>query len=223
MEVGSGHLLKRTEVNLGVLNMILDISARYPCEVYAYFCDEDLFLQNDVNGIQERVLGWQFGQQDLPRAAHEFNGLPVEWKGLQSTIDDHKPCAIVLKSPNFDALRAIADELIHTGNVSVTRSGSTYLEVRPLGSDKGIALEWVARRLGLSSNQVLAIGDNDNDVEMLKWAGIGVVVNTASPSARECADFLCDFGPFQGVVQVLRLVHEAHKYCRTQSTRSTIE
>ncbi|GAF84205.1 unnamed protein product, partial [marine sediment metagenome] len=73
------------------------------------------------------------------------------------------------------------------------------------------ALEYVAKVLNLTQNQVLAIGDNDNDAEMLSWAGIGVAVNSASDLAESSCDYRANRGVIEGAIEVLDLVHEARR------------
>lgn len=62
-------------------------------------------------------------------------------------------------------------------------------------ANKGCALEQLCRRLGISREAALAMGDSDNDVPMLKAAGLAVVSGNAPPAVQELADFVsadCD-------------------------------
>ncbi len=211
---GTGELQMQKIITKASLDIVLETAARHPCEVFAYCCSPEIFHQSDEPGLFEHVYGWQFNSRDVVRSEREFNGLPIEWKVTHPSSIRLEPCAVLVKSSLPQTLAALAGELEPINGFNITRSGSDYLELRPPGSNKGVALAWSAQLLGLSAEQVLAIGDNDNDVEMLEWAGTGVAVSTASNSARKHADFLCQFGPFQGVVQVLRLVHQAHRYFR---------
>lgn len=220
VEAGTGRLFYRKTMNHEALISIANLAAQHPCELYAYFCEEDLLGIEETDRVRERVLGWQFGLSNHEQTETEFNGLPVEWDTTLSASNLFEPCAAVIKSPELQALTSIGIELENKRIVSVTRSSSAYLEIRPQNSDKGKALACVAERLNLLPTQVLAVGDSDNDVEMLDWAGIGVAVSTASSSAVERADFVCDYGPFRGMVQVLRLVHSARRYYRTAAKGS---
>ena len=63
----------------------------------------------------------------------------------------------------------------------------SILDLLPLGVSKGVALEKLAARLGVDRKEVMAIGDNWNDVEMLKWAGQGVIMGNAAQELRNLA------------------------------------
>jgi hypothetical protein len=64
----------------------------------------------------------------------------------------------------------------------------TLLDLLPRGVSKGSALEKLAARLGVDRKEVMAIGDNWNDVDMLDWAGQGVVMGNAALELRAMAN-----------------------------------
>lgn len=55
------------------------------------------------------------------------------------------------------------------------------VDVNAAGATKGPALADLAAQLGVTRDEVFAIGDNHNDVDMLQWAGVGVVMGNAEP------------------------------------------
>jgi Cof subfamily protein (haloacid dehalogenase superfamily) len=63
----------------------------------------------------------------------------------------------------------------------------SILDLLPVGVSKGWALERLAARLGVGRKETMAIGDNWNDVDMLEWAGQGVVMGNAAAELRTMA------------------------------------
>ncbi len=63
--------------------------------------------------------------------------------------------------------------------VSYSVGWSAWLDIAPQGVNKATALEVVCEQLGVSSHDVLALGDGRNDIEMLAWAGRGVAMGDA--------------------------------------------
>jgi hypothetical protein len=55
---------------------------------------------------------------------------------------------------------------------------------------KGHALATLAARYGIARHEVMAIGDHDNDVDMIAWAGIGVAMGDASSQVKAAADHI---------------------------------
>jgi Cof subfamily protein (haloacid dehalogenase superfamily) len=63
----------------------------------------------------------------------------------------------------------------------------SILDLLPRGVSKGSAVERLAQRLGIDRKETMAIGDNWNDVEMLEWAGQGVLMGNAAQELRTMA------------------------------------
>lgn len=70
------------------------------------------------------------------------------------------------------------------------RSSGQTIEAIPLGVSKGRALQLVSTYLAIPRGQTVAIGDADNDVEMVAWAGLGVAMGNASEKVKAVADFI---------------------------------
>lgn len=85
----------------------------------------------------------------------------------------------------------------------VTRSKRRYIEITNLGATKGKALARLANNFKLDANQVMAIGDGGNDVEMIKWAGIGVAVENGNPLAKEAAEYITATNDQNGVARAI--------------------
>jgi Cof subfamily protein (haloacid dehalogenase superfamily) len=105
---------------------------------------------------------------------------------------EEDPVAVIFNGP-VARMRALAGEL---ASLPFARAFSTtlteyphrdfsLLDIMAPGCSKGSALgEWAARR-GLTREEVMAIGDNLNDLEMLRYAGVPVVMGNAVPELKE--------------------------------------
>lgn len=65
-----------------------------------------------------------------------------------------------------------------------------YLEVVPEGISKQTGINFLADYLGVDRADTIAVGDETNDIEMIKAAGLGVAVSNANPAAKEAADYV---------------------------------
>jgi Cof subfamily protein (haloacid dehalogenase superfamily) len=191
------------------LREILFAMSNYLVRTVAYFYDDPIYAPKQSPWEQETVIGWSQGET----VEREFNGMPVKWQEGFSFDGDTGPTAILVDiSEEIRFGLEIEKELSIVPGVSLTRSGRRYIELRPNGSNKGVALELISRRLALSREEVLAIGDNDNDSEMLAWAGIGVAVAKASSAAMGSSNYVAHYGVFEGAIEVLQLVYSAKRY-----------
>ncbi len=80
---------------------------------------------------------------------------------------------------------------------------SLVLEVVSREVSKGSALAWLASRLGVARDRVVAIGDDVNDEEMIAWAGTGVAMGNASRPILEVADVTIGPVDRQGLAKYL--------------------
>jgi len=76
------------------------------------------------------------------------------------------------------------------GRMEIARSHALIVEGNPLGVSKGDALRRLAAYLDIPRSQVMAIGDQDNDVSMIAWAGLGVAMGNGSATTKATADWV---------------------------------
>ncbi len=90
---------------------------------------------------------------------------------------------------NVDHVLGLVQPALH-GVVDFTHSDvqDLLLEMSALGVNKGAALTRFATSHDLESNQVAAVGDMPNDLEMIQWAGRGAAVDNAHPMIKDAAD-----------------------------------
>jgi len=77
-------------------------------------------------------------------------------------------------------------------NLLVTKAYPTFCEIGHPSSGKGNAMEYLAKLLGIEQSQTVAIGNGPNDVSMLKWAGLGIVIGPAPEEVTAAADWIVD-------------------------------
>ena len=100
---------------------------------------------------------------------------------------------VVLRAPGMSVERfseIVADSGLHSVEYAI--GWTAWLDVAPEGVTKASALEALVARLGTDSAHVLAVGDGSNDVEMIEWAGAGVVMGSAPQWVRDRGDILTE-------------------------------
>lgn len=86
---------------------------------------------------------------------------------------------------------------------SVMQSHPYQLEVMPKGIDKGTGLEALSQYLGIQAAEVMAIGDEQNDLAMLEWAGTGVAMANASDEVKAHATYVTKSNGEDGVAHAI--------------------
>ncbi len=90
------------------------------------------------------------------------------------------------------------------GRLQVTSSWVNNLELMPLGVDKGLAVRELAQKLSLDASQVMAVGDFDNDLPMLRYAGFAVAMGNGSERVRAQADAVTRSNALDGVAAAIQ-------------------
>ena len=148
---------------------------------YMIFCTKHISTRNDrVPHSSQRLYGDLLTREygviydtglDAVREALER---PINKFYFQ--IDD-----LSHKQRMIEAFRQISE-------ISVTTSGQNNIEIIPLGCDKAGGMREMARLFDIDIEQVMAVGDYDNDVPMLQAAGLGVAMGNAPDHVKKRAD-----------------------------------
>ena len=151
---------------------------------------EDLGLLDDKHysvtfngGLVQRnngdiLIKKEMSREDLKKiyAVFEPLGLPMD------VISD----GIVCEEAFLDAqIQKIPDHLYQA--FEVFKSREIILEVMPKGVHKAVGLRLLTDYLALDKSQVMAMGDEENDLTMLEWAGLGVAMANAVPKVKAVA------------------------------------
>ena len=92
---------------------------------------------------------------------------------------------------------------IYNGRLNIYPSKATYLEVMDTRGSKSNAVKFVSERLGLVPAEIIAMGDNYNDIEMIQFAGMGVAMGNAPDDIKAKADYVTDTNNNDGVRKAL--------------------
>ena len=119
-------------------------------------------------------------------------------------IMQSSPKALLIGEPDTveDMIADISEAM--GGRLNFIRSSRSYVEVLAPGVSKGEGLRILAEKLGIDSSEVMACGDNMNDMAMVTWAGTGVAVANAVPALKEAADYVASQERSYGVAEAVR-------------------
>lgn len=74
--------------------------------------------------------------------------------------------------------------------MGVFRSEPYFLELVPKGIDKAQSLSVLLEEIGMTKNEMIAIGDGFNDLSMIQYAGLGIAMENAQDVVKQAADFI---------------------------------
>lgn len=84
--------------------------------------------------------------------------------------------------------------------------GKNFIEIMPYGADKSLALESLSKAYNIPLSQIIAIGDDYNDMKMLEKAGLGIAMANAMPEVKKTADTITTSNQESGVASAIRKI-----------------
>ncbi len=184
--------------------VVVDVSTREPVDVVTfdalepvrYFADQ---IPDAILAVEELGVGFRISGENVN---FEFDG-QVEVVPHDELVQG-PVTRLVVRWPegDRDRLRAIAAEM-GLPAVDYAIGYTAWLDIMPSGVSKAEGLDKICFRLGVGAPDVLALGDGHNDMEMLRWAGLGVAMGNAPPDVRAVADEVGPHVDDDGVAVVL--------------------
>lgn len=86
----------------------------------------------------------------------------------------------------------------------ILEHGGGVVEAVPVGTSKATGIAWICEHLGIQNEDVYAIGDSINDLEMLEYAGHGIAMGNASDVAKEKAEYITTYIHDDGIWNALK-------------------
>lgn len=142
-------------------------------------------------GIQLNTKNGMYYQQDSTAMANFRKQTNTEYRYGDFQTVGETVVKVVFASEDGDCLDRLSEQVMQHPNAAqfdFIRSEYTYFELLPKNISKGGVLQILADHLKIDIQNTLAIGDYDNDVSMIKRAGVGVAVANAAESAKAAAD-----------------------------------
>jgi Cof subfamily protein (haloacid dehalogenase superfamily) len=185
----AGMELLRRELPRGVLAKVREVFSAAPVHPI-FFRDEQLYCLDRTLPIRQFCDDEGLRAHVIPDP-EEFLRLGAFMKGL---FIGHRRDLVVLRA-DLEGLLGDDARLVHTAE--------HYLELLPVASTKGAALAHLAAHLGVPLDRVVAVGDHDNDLEMVEVAGLGVAMAHAPESVRAVADRIAPAPADGGLLRLL--------------------
>lgn len=175
-----------------------DGSAR---RVVKWALEQDLLIQVYVG-----TELWVSREDPRVRRYIDANHIPAWVLGPDEIIDwPEAPIKVLLQDDArvLDRLRGDLQNRLNADPVRIFKSQADYLEVVNVDVGKAKGLKAAAQALGIPREQVLAIGDAENDIDMLTWAGLGIAMGQAPDVVKRASDGVTDSIGADGAARAL--------------------
>lgn len=133
-----------------------------------------------------------------------LTGIPVRYRAVEEMDPATRfPKLMMIDKPALlDAAIAKLPEQAHQ-TYTILKSAPYYLEILDRRVNKGYGVKMLAEKLGLKAEDVMAIGDQENDLAMIDYAGTGVAMGNAIESVKNIAQFITKTNREDGVAHAI--------------------
>ena len=176
MNVGKNEVIHSTTIDGKYVKELYEYSLKENVFIHAFKENEDLITpqKNPYTLVEETI-------NKIDASLFDFNEINDDELFIKAML--------VAKDEDITRITPLFKKM-YEGKYSVLRSSKIFLEfLNPL-TNKGTALEFLAKYLNIDIKDTMAIGDADNDIPMIKKAGIGVAMENAFPEVLKEAKFV---------------------------------
>lgn len=212
IDVNTDKIILHHKINNSVSEKIRAIIQENDASAIFYYVitqEESFIAEKYTSTFFKDELAVFYGSDEDFNNANEFNGISLKrWCSDFSLLH---PTAVLVNIKSSDDKDILTDRLSRLSEISLTSSGKRFIEVRPYGSSKEHGVKLIAEHKKIDQSEIMAVGDNDNDIEILKWAGIGVAVSNSSESAFNACDYRADKGVEDAAINILDIIRRSKR------------
>lgn len=165
--------------------------------------------------IEVYFNGEGYANADRLARIENYHHNPYMWeyvlKSRKPVKDIHE--IIAQKNQDMDKIQGVFadmkerarawEELSRFSDIVLVGSLGYNIEINAAGVNKGNALIRLGKLLGIDREEIMACGDGDNDISMLKEAGLGVAMANAEETVKKAADYITDSNDDEGVARAI--------------------
>lgn len=183
----NGNLMHSRPVDPALVKKLLD---------YAY--NHGVHAQVYING--ELVYREKNAYSDRYEISYGHPGIVMRDIMQQETIVTPK-VLFVTDQDSIDTIQQETKRLFP--GLTIVRSKPDYLEFASAEVSKGEALAFLADHYHLQRHEIIAVGDSQIDIPMIRYAGLGIAVANAAPDVKKAADLICPSNKEDGIAYVI--------------------
>jgi HAD-superfamily hydrolase, subfamily IIB len=178
---------------------LLDLFRKH--RVKPYFCTPNKFYYGNIMYklyyAATKILGIRSNHFD---AEYVFSW--GRWaKVLEKEKDNIVKCEIIYRDPAL--IYELLKELKKMDQLEIVDSSRYNIEITRKGVSKGKAVEMLATIYHVKREEIMTIGDSENDLSMIEYAGLGIAMGNALDSIKQKADHVTDSNDHDGVANAI--------------------
>lgn len=193
----SKDIIYSQPMNLDIAKKVMELGQELG--IYYHFYDRSKFYSNIY----------------IKEIANYYNTSTLKLKGQSIDIDIFEDYNELLNRENFEVykflfiddvkekLEKLRQELSGFKEINVSSSWDNNLEIMDNRVSKGMGLDFLSKKLNIDPKEIIAIGDNENDLSMIQFAGLGVAMENGDEAIKNQADIVTRTNDEDGVARII--------------------
>ncbi len=195
-DTATGEVVYKRPLDRVILKSVSDICSKYN-KYFHYYTEDtihserDEFILKSFREMSKHLPEEKKVNTEILKDYNEFlsRGIPVYKIGI--FFDDS------------DESKKMIDEINAIDGIACYKSLATSFDVMSEGVSKGDAVRFLNEYFGIPKEQTIASGDNENDIDMIKYVGMGVAMDNALDEVKSVADYVTGDNNDEGFLKML--------------------
>lgn len=166
------------------IQTVMDVTREMDTSFYAF--DEELIYCPRTRATEESVRWFAIAKNPILQKSFRWFDT---YEQVMEAVSGRTAKLLIIEG-DLEKNARVRAEVERRVKVMIVNSEPEKLDISNYGVSKGRAIRQVAEILGLKKEEVLALGDGENDAEMMENAGIGVAMKNAVDAVKNAADFV---------------------------------
>lgn len=189
------NIIYEKSIHKNTVEIITQLADRH--NLYYHFYTKDSFYSNQY--VEDVIEFYN------PRGIRQEDKIKFNlYKDIKEVVDKNiEIYKFIFIDNDTKKLYKLREELKTIENVNTCSSWSNNVEVMQREVSKGNSLKYLCERLNVSREDVIAIGDNENDLSMINFAGLGVSMGNGGEKIKSIADEITSTNDEDGVAKII--------------------
>jgi hypothetical protein len=185
-EHDKSNILYESPISVDSIKDVIELAEKE--NMHYHFYDDSTFYARELNETVIKYYNWNKKRDEMDRI--NINIIENPFEVVQNEkLNVYK---FVFVENDREKLLRFKKKLESIKNIEIASSWINNVEVMNKGVSKGKALEELCKLFGINKGEVVAIGDNENDISMLEFAGLSVAMGNGVEKARKISCVVTD-------------------------------
>ncbi len=208
-EAGIGFTITSSRPTIGMRFFLEPLNLTLPLGAFNGSC----IVDPELHPIEQHVIPESAARKSIDLLGRYDIDVWRTIRAAPTVVEDFTPylssaCKIVGSSNDASLLEACESAMQDALGAQATavRSQSYYLDVTPPGVDKGTFVQFMARRLGISTDAIATLGDMQNDLPMFRQSGISFAMGNATDEVKRAATHITSSNEEEGFAKAVETI-----------------